>query len=69
MIRNVSTDDTNMPRWVRSAALAINSLIRPKSIFFDPGTAPDGPTEGQAYYDSTLHKLRVWDGSAWQNCW
>lgn len=69
MIRNVSTDDTNLPRWIRSAALAINSLIRPTSVFFAPGAVPPDPVEGQAYYDATSHKLRVWDGSAWNNCW
>lgn len=25
--------------------------------------------EGLAYYDNVLHKLRVFDGTAWQNCW
>jgi hypothetical protein len=33
------------------------------------GTAPGTPAEGDIYYDSTLHKLRVYDGTAWQNCW
>jgi Concanavalin A-like lectin/glucanases superfamily len=32
-------------------------------------TAPDHPGEGDIYYDSTLHKLRVYDGTQWQNCW
>jgi len=74
-IRHVSTDDPNFPRWIRSAALAINSLIgaletfTPGSIYFAPQAAPTAPIEGQAYYDATLHKLRVWDGSTWQNCW
>lgn len=31
--------------------------------------APGSPTEGDSYYDSTLHKSRTWDGSAWQNWW
>ena len=31
--------------------------------------APDSPTTGTAYFDSPLRKLRVWDGSAWQNAW
>lgn len=69
MIRHVSTDDPNVPRWIRSAALAINSLIRPTSMFFAPGAEPPDPTEGQTYYDATTHKLRTYDGSAWQDCW
>lgn len=32
-------------------------------------TAPASPTEGDVYYDSVLHKLRVWDGTGWQACW
>lgn len=32
-------------------------------------TAPDNPEEGDIYYDSILHKLRVYDGTGWQNCW
>jgi hypothetical protein len=32
-------------------------------------SAPSSPTEGQSYYDLTLHKSRTWDGSAWQNHW
>ncbi|MFZ1751668.1 MAG: serine hydrolase [Saprospiraceae bacterium] len=30
---------------------------------------PDNPSEGDIYYDSILKKLRVFDGSLWQNCW
>ncbi len=32
-------------------------------------TAPDNAGEGDIYYDSTLHKLRVFDGTQWQDCW
>jgi len=39
-------------------------MVLPKSA-----TAPGSPVEGQAYYDTTLHKLRVWDGTTWQNAW
>ncbi|GEM_PF-6238420 len=28
-----------------------------------------GVQEGDIYYDSTLKKLRCYDGTAWQNCW
>jgi hypothetical protein len=31
--------------------------------------APASPVEGQTYYDSVLHKMRTWDGTAWQNHW
>jgi hypothetical protein len=32
-------------------------------------TAPSSPGEGDIYYDSTLKKLRVFDGTTWQSCW
>ncbi len=30
--------------------------------------APSNPSEGDIYYDSTLHKLMVFDGTMWQAC-
>ena len=30
---------------------------------------PLSPSKGDMYFDSTLNKLRVYDGSVWQNCW
>jgi hypothetical protein len=30
---------------------------------------PATPAEGDIYYNSTLHKLMVYDGTAWQACW
>ena len=32
-------------------------------------TAPASPAKGDMYFDSTLNKLRVYDGTVWQNCW
>ena len=29
--------------------------------------APSSPTPGQAYFDTSLNKPRVWDGTAWQD--
>ena len=31
--------------------------------------APDGVLESFTYYDTTLQKVRTWDGSAWQDHW
>jgi hypothetical protein len=30
---------------------------------------PDDPSEGDIYMDSTVHKLKVFDGTEWQSCW
>jgi hypothetical protein len=45
--------------------------IRPTgSVLLKPlSTAPSSPSEGEMYYDNILKKLRVWDGTVWQNCW
>jgi hypothetical protein len=32
-------------------------------------SSPSTPSKGDIYFDSTLNKLRVWDGAVWQNCW
>lgn len=57
----------NLPEWVRKVAVAVNALLR---VPFQPmDTAPPDPTPGQAYFDKSTGKARVWDGSAWQNLW
>jgi hypothetical protein len=38
-------------------------------VIFKPQATPGSPTEGMSYFDSTTKKLRVYDGTAWQNCW
>jgi hypothetical protein len=32
-------------------------------------TAPTTPAKGDIYFDGVLNKLRVYDGTTWQNCW
>ncbi|MFN5844614.1 MAG: hypothetical protein ACK46O_02770, partial [Flavobacteriia bacterium] len=45
--------------------LHVNSVMRLEPI----PTAPTSPAKGDMYFDSTLNKLRVYDGTTWQNCW
>lgn len=46
-------------------ALHINDVMR-----LEPrNTAPSSPSKGDIYFDNTLNKLRVYDGTTWQNCW
>jgi hypothetical protein len=45
--------------------LHVNSVMRLEPI----STAPTSPGKGDMYFDSTLNKLRVYDGTTWQNCW
>lgn len=51
---NLGTDGRLTTGWMRFTPLA---------------AAPDTPTTGTAYFDNPTRKLRVWDGSAWQNAW
>lgn len=40
------------------------------SVIYTPlQNAPSNPVRGETYFDSTLNKLRVFDGTTWQNCW
>jgi hypothetical protein len=32
-------------------------------------TSPNNPAKGDMYFDAILNKLRVFDGTQWQNCW
>jgi hypothetical protein len=45
--------------------LHVNSVMRLEPI----PSAPSSPAKGDMYFDSTLNKLRVFDGTIWQNCW
>lgn len=45
--------------------LHVNSVMRLEPI----ASSPSNPSKGDMYFDSTLNKLRVYDGSVWQNCW
>ena len=43
----------------------INAVMRLEPI----PTAPSSPSKGDIYFDSTINKLRVYDGAIWQDCW
>ncbi len=51
---------TNTP----SQKLDINGVMH-----LEPTSEPANPTEGDIYMDSTSHKLRVYDGTAWHDLW
>lgn len=45
--------------------LHINDVLR-----IEPRpTEPNNPAKGDIYFDGIINKLRVFDGTAWQNCW
>ena len=55
----------------RQMAAAINEALRCVGGHPVPelASAPPTPSEGATYYDLTLHKVRTWDGTLWQNHW
>ena len=57
---NVGIGTTNPTR-----TLHVSSVMRLEPV----ATAPTSPAKGDMYFDSTLNKLRVYDGTTWQNCW
>jgi len=45
------------------AIVTNNNFLRLEPVTSDPG----GPVEGDIYYDSTLKKLRCYNGTSWNN--
>lgn len=57
---------SSVPAWMRIVASAVNPRINGYPFpQFD--TAPGDPEAGYTYYDTTLGKVRTWDGAAWSN--
>lgn len=76
MIQQLVPVDGKTLDWPRRVANAINALTRtvlglqqPTTTAYQPTTEPSDPTEGVTYYDSATHKLRVYDGTTWQDAW
>ena len=59
---------SSIPDWMRMVALALNP-IKEGYPFMSLDTAPGAPMAGFTYFDTTLGKVRTWDGAAWQNHW
>lgn len=63
---------TTMATWVRRASERVNFLLRRVDqpfVFQNADAEPVDPVPGQAYFDTVTDKLRVWDGTTWQNAW
>ncbi len=63
------TSNTSINVGIGTAAparkLHIKSVMRLEPI----NSPPAQPSKGDIYFDAILNKLRVYDGSVWQNCW
>ena len=60
VLGNVGINTANPQR-----SLQVTDVLRltPRSF------APPSPAKGDIYFDSIINKLRVYDGTVWQNCW
>ena len=58
----------SVPDWMRMVALKVNPMLQGYP-FMSLDSAPPSPTASFTYYDTTLNKVRTWDGSTWQNHW
>jgi len=59
------TGNTGLGTQIPARTLHVNDVMRlePRS------SAPTSPSKGDIYFDDTLNKLRVFDGTTWQSCW
>ncbi len=60
---------TNNGLGIGTAAPARNLHVKDVMRLEPRTTSPTSPAKGDIYFDSTLNKLRVYDGTTWQNCW
>lgn len=61
---------TNIGLGIGTQSPPARSLHVKDVIRLEPrSSAPSSPAKGDIYFDNTLNKLRVYDGTIWQNCW
>jgi len=60
---NVGNLGVNMCIPQRSLHVKDVMRLEPRSF------SPPNPGKGDIYFDGTINKLRVYDGTTWQNCW
>jgi len=66
-VRMVISSSGNVGVGITTPArtLHIKSVMRLEPL----AIAPSSPSKGDIYFDDSLNKLRVYDGTTWQNCW
>lgn len=50
-----------------TGSLTVNGTVTSKINFASLASAPSAPVAGQVYYNSTLNKLQMWDGTVWKD--
>jgi hypothetical protein len=54
--------------WMRIVATKVNPVLQ-GFPFMQLDSEPASPTEGFTFYDTTVHKVKTWDGSVWRAHW
>lgn len=65
-MRIIPPSSGSVPGWMQIVANAVNPSLKGYP-FQSLGAAPANVSAGFTYYDTTLNKVRTWDGSAWNN--
>jgi len=67
---NIELRDRGTNKGFKAADSSGNSTgLLSKAPWRSLSAAPSTPAEADCYYNTTTHKLMVWDGSTWQACW
>ncbi len=65
MVENLAESNVGIGTNNPQRSLHVKDVLR-----LEPrDTAPSNPARGDIYFDGILNKLRVYDGTTWQNCW
>lgn len=57
-----------LPDWCRKVVGLVNGLLA-KRQFPESATAPTDPRPGDGWFDTSVNKAKIWDGSSWNALW
>ena len=57
-----------LPEWCRKVAGLINGLLS-RQTFAPASVAPSSPRVGDGWFDITVNRAKIWDGTTWQPLW
>jgi len=63
-ISNSNTSNPLIGGDFSAGVVTLNNILK-----LTPGSVPSNPVAGMIYFDSTLNKLRCFDGVTWHNLW
>jgi len=63
-ISNSNTSSPLIGGDFSAGMVTVNSILK-----LPPTTTPSNPVAGMIYFDNSIHKLKCFDGTTWQNLW